>query len=54
MDALATLFGVPQDYWSNRATTGVANSMISRLNEFKDPAHPPRSCTSNSSPAPRG
>ncbi|MFI1201702.1 hypothetical protein ACH4VR_19985 [Streptomyces sp. NPDC020883] len=36
MDALATLFGVPQDYWSNRATAGVVNSMISRLNGFKE------------------
>ncbi|MGG2460193.1 hypothetical protein ACO0M4_10285 [Streptomyces sp. RGM 3693] len=36
MDALATLFGVPQDYWSNRATASVVNSMINRLNEFKE------------------
>ncbi|MBT2399505.1 hypothetical protein J7E89_26990 [Streptomyces sp. ISL-100] len=35
MDALADLFGVPKDYWSNRATAQVINRLIARLNGFK-------------------
>ncbi|MFJ9416638.1 hypothetical protein ACIRPT_20950 [Streptomyces sp. NPDC101227] len=36
MDALAAFFGVPQDYWSNRATASTVNNMITRLNGFKE------------------
>ncbi|WP_190128401.1 hypothetical protein [Streptomyces mashuensis] len=36
MDALADLFAVPQDYWSNRGTATTVNSMITRLNELKE------------------
>ncbi|MEN8652556.1 hypothetical protein ABCR94_18615 [Streptomyces sp. 21So2-11] len=35
MDALAALFGVPEDYWSSRATAQVINRLIARLNGFK-------------------
>ncbi|MFF5566603.1 hypothetical protein ACFY7Z_13360 [Streptomyces sp. NPDC012623] len=36
MDALAALFGVPEDYWSSRATAQVINRLITRLNGFKE------------------
>ncbi|MEU5430554.1 hypothetical protein AB0H73_33825 [Streptomyces olivoreticuli] len=35
MDALADLFAVPHDYWSNRGTATTVNGMIARLNELK-------------------
>ncbi|MFI1012574.1 hypothetical protein [Streptomyces sp. NPDC020965] len=35
MDGLADFFAVPKDYWSNRTTATVVNSMITRLNGFK-------------------
>ncbi|WP_208874727.1 hypothetical protein [Streptomyces sp. PBH53] len=35
MDALADLFGVPRDYWSNDATAAVMNGMIHSLNKLK-------------------
>lgn len=40
MDALAAFFGVPEDYWSNRATAEVFNGIIERLNGFKENAPP--------------
>ncbi|RLU79932.1 hypothetical protein CTZ27_35875 [Streptomyces griseocarneus] len=35
MDALADLFGVPRDYWSNDATAAAIKGMVDRLNGFK-------------------
>ncbi|WP_435057588.1 hypothetical protein [Streptomyces sp. bgisy060] len=35
MDALADLFGVPRDFWSNDATAAAVTSMINRLNGLK-------------------
>ncbi|GGW94578.1 XRE family transcriptional regulator [Streptomyces noursei] len=35
MDGLADFFGVPKDYWSNRATAQIINRLIARLNGFK-------------------
>ncbi|WP_199791151.1 MULTISPECIES: hypothetical protein [unclassified Streptomyces] len=36
MDGLAAFFGVPEDYWANRATAEVFNGIIERLNGFKE------------------
>ncbi|MFD7334854.1 hypothetical protein ACFV98_02475 [Streptomyces violascens] len=36
MDGLAAFFGVPEDYWSNRATASSVNGLIARLNGFKE------------------
>ncbi|MEU8540820.1 hypothetical protein AB0C52_12685 [Streptomyces sp. NPDC048717] len=35
MDALADLFGVPRDYWSNDATAAAIKVMVDRLNKLR-------------------